>query len=169
MRKLRLRVDGEESILELDGQRLENPSYRIAGAIEGAGTASIAAIQEGVFSVLLDGKSCTARVLKRNGELEVWAGGRRYAIEISDMRDRPSSGTKQSVAGPLELRALMPGKVVKLLVKAGMNVEGGQSLIVVEAMKMQNEMKSPKDGVVTKLYVSEGSTVAAGEPLIRVE
>ena len=71
--------------------------------------------------------------------------------------------------GPLELRAQMPGKVIKILVAQGAAVQSGQGLIVVEAMKMQNEMKSPKDGVVSKIHAAEGATVAAGEILIVVE
>jgi biotin carboxyl carrier protein len=63
----------------------------------------------------------------------------------------------------------MPGKVIKLLVEKGVNVQAGQGLIVVEAMKMQNEMKSPKDGMVSKINVAEGATVGAGQTLIVVE
>ena len=62
----------------------------------------------------------------------------------------------------------MPGKVIKLLVEAAAKVEAGQGLIVVEAMKMQNEIKSPKDGVVSKICVAEGATVGAGEVLMVV-
>jgi biotin carboxyl carrier protein len=63
----------------------------------------------------------------------------------------------------------MPGKVIKLLVESGSTVRAGQGLIVVEAMKMQNEMKSPKDGRVSKIHVEEGATVGAGQALIVVE
>jgi biotin carboxyl carrier protein len=63
----------------------------------------------------------------------------------------------------------MPGKVIKLLAEKGTAVQAGQGLIVVEAMKMQNEMHSPKDGVVARIHVAEGATVAAGQTLIVVE
>jgi pyruvate carboxylase subunit B len=63
----------------------------------------------------------------------------------------------------------MPGKVIKLLVGPGKSVKSGEGMIVVEAMKMQNEMKSPKDGVVSKILVAEGATVGPGETLIVVE
>jgi biotin carboxyl carrier protein len=63
----------------------------------------------------------------------------------------------------------MPGKIIKLLVEVGTNVEAGQGLIVVEAMKMQNEVKAPKGGVVTKILTTADATVAAGETLIVVE
>ncbi len=63
----------------------------------------------------------------------------------------------------------MPGKVIKMLVKHGAAVTVGQGVIIVEAMKMQNEMKSPKDGIVLKIHAAEGSTVAAGETLLVIE
>ena len=63
----------------------------------------------------------------------------------------------------------MPGKVVRIIAEAGAAVQKGDGIIVVEAMKMQNEMKSPKDGVVKEIRVSEGSTVNAGEVLVVIE
>jgi pyruvate carboxylase subunit B len=59
----------------------------------------------------------------------------------------------------------MPGKVVRVLVQAGEKVEAGQGLLVVEAMKMQNEIRSPKGGIVERLHVKEGQPVNAGEVL----
>ncbi|HLH02713.1 MAG TPA: biotin/lipoyl-containing protein [Bryobacteraceae bacterium] len=165
MKKLRVAIDGKESVLEIAGE-----AYVLTGALDQRGTASLARIGDETVSVLVEGRSYTVRVLKSaTSTLEAWIGNRRYAIEVSDLRDRPAGRSKQSLAGPLELRALMPGKVVKLLVEPGTKVESGQSLIVVEAMKMQNEMKSSKEGVVTKIFVAEGATVAAGERLMVVE
>lgn len=164
MKKLRITVGEDESLLELDGE-----TYKLRGAIEARGAASIARIQDGVFSVLLDRKSSTVRVVPVRGGYEVLAGSVSRLIEIADLRDRSSKTNKQSLAGPYELRALMPGKVIKLLVAEGERVEAGQALIVVEAMKMQNETKSPKAGVVTKIFAQEGATVAAGERLLLVE
>jgi biotin carboxyl carrier protein len=63
----------------------------------------------------------------------------------------------------------MPGRVIKLLVKRGDAVSAGQPVIIVEAMKMQNEMKSPKAGSVVKIQAAEGSTVMAGETLLVIE
>jgi biotin carboxyl carrier protein len=67
------------------------------------------------------------------------------------------------------VRAQMPGKVIKVLVVSGATVEAGQGLVVVEAMKMQNEMKAPKSGRVARMHAREGATVTAGEPLAVVE
>jgi biotin carboxyl carrier protein len=63
----------------------------------------------------------------------------------------------------------MPGKIIKVLVTPGSAVTAGQGLLVVEAMKMQNEMKSPKDGVVARIQGYEGATVVAGETLVVIE
>ena len=69
----------------------------------------------------------------------------------------------------MNIAAPMPGKVVRLLVAEGDAVEAGQGLLVVEAMKMQNEMKAPKPGTVVSLTAREGATVAAGEVLAAIE
>jgi len=63
----------------------------------------------------------------------------------------------------------MPGKVVRILLEAGSEVKKGDGVLVVEAMKMQNEMKSPKDGIVRELRSTEGSTVNAGDVLVVIE
>ena len=90
-------------------------------------------------------------------------------ISISDPRDAVSSDKAASARGPKEIRAFMPGKVIKLLVNVGDVVESGDGLIIVEAMKMQNEMKSPKHGRIRVIHVAEGDTVSAGTPLLTIE
>jgi biotin carboxyl carrier protein len=67
------------------------------------------------------------------------------------------------------VRTSMPGKVVRILVALGDNVAAGQGVMIVEAMKMQNELKAPKAGRVTRVCVEEGSTAAAGETLLVIE
>ena len=72
-------------------------------------------------------------------------------------------------AGPQKITAPMPGKIVRIMVAVGDEVKAGQGVIVMEAMKMQNEMKSPKDGKVQKILTSEGSTVNPGDTLAVIE
>jgi biotin carboxyl carrier protein len=72
-------------------------------------------------------------------------------------------------AGTQQVLAPMPGKVVKILVKAGDEVKARQGLVVIEAMKMENELRSPKDGRVSDLLVTEGASVEAGRLLVFVE
>jgi biotin carboxyl carrier protein len=88
---------------------------------------------------------------------------------VSDPRDRSPVKSRAAATGVVEVRAQMPGSVVKLLLRAGDRIETGQGLLVVEAMKMQNEMKSPKDGIVAKILVAEGDKVAVGDLLAVVE
>lgn len=166
--KLKVDFEGEEFSLEL---RTENGAteYVLSGASSESGRASVVATSPGVFSVLLGKKSFSVAVVQRGSELEVWAGGKRRVVSLSDPRDRAAKSGRVSAAGPVEIRAQMPGKVIKLLVEQGSMVEAGQGVIIVEAMKMQNEMKSPKSGAVGKIQAAEGSTVVAGETLMVIE
>jgi biotin carboxyl carrier protein len=106
------------------------------------------------------------RVEPAPGGMRIHAGGREFRAEIEDPRAwRGSHGDTLEAEGRQKVIAPMPGKVVRLLVAQGQQVEAGQGLMVVEAMKMQNEIRSPKRGVVEKIVVAEGQAVNAGEPL----
>jgi biotin carboxyl carrier protein len=166
--KLRIEVDGQDYTLDLRRNGMAS-EYALHGLSVASGTASVVEVMPGVFSILLGHRSFTARVVPNGDDLEVWTSGERRLLSIADVRDRSAKSRKMHAVGPVEVRAQMPGKVIKLLVQLGASVQAGQGLIVVEAMKMQNEMKSPKDGMVSKIPAVEGSTVAAGEPLIVVE
>ncbi|MGI9072548.1 MAG: acetyl-CoA carboxylase biotin carboxyl carrier protein subunit [Bryobacteraceae bacterium] len=174
---LRIELDGEEYSLDLR-RNAATSEYRLGvqqteaggqGIRNSSGTASVIEVMPGVFSVLLSHRSFTVYVVPNGENLEVWTHDQRHIVSIADARDRASKKNKVSAAGPMELRAVMPGKVIKLLVQAGAAVEPGQGLIVVEAMKMQNEMKSLKKGIVSRIHAVEGATVVAGEALIVVE
>lgn len=166
--KLRIEVDGQEYALDI---RSENGAckYQLQGEHSASGVASVVQVSPGVFSVLLDGRSIAVHIASSSDELEVWSASEQHVISVADTRDRSGRHRRAATSGPMELRAQMPGKVIKLLVENGTAVQAGQGLIVVEAMKMQNEMKSPKDGIVSRINVAEGATVSAGQPLIVVE
>ena len=102
-------------------------------------------------------------------ELHLWVGSKRFAVEVRDprsLRGRVRAGDDQ---GPRKIVAPMPGKVVRVLVREGAEVESGAGVAVVEAMKMQNEIKSPKQGTIRKILVGEGAAVNAGDVLAIVE
>jgi len=102
-------------------------------------------------------------------DLYLWVGSTRFTVEVRDprsLRGRTRVGDDQ---GPKRVVAPMPGKVVRLLVGEGDEVESGRGVAVVEAMKMQNEIKSPKRGTVQKILVNEGAAVNAGDVLVIVE
>jgi acetyl/propionyl-CoA carboxylase alpha subunit len=166
--KLRVNVDGQDYALDIRSTPVRS-EYTLQGFTPSSGVASIIEVMPGVFSVLLGEKSFIVNLAPSGDELEVWCGFRRYRISVADTRDSTGGRKKTAAAGPVELRAQMPGKIIKVLVDKGDSVQTGQGLIIVEAMKMQNEMKSPKDGVVSKIRVGEGDTVAAGDALIVVE
>jgi biotin carboxyl carrier protein len=103
-------------------------------------------------------------------ELEVSIQGNSYKIKLIDpKRLRSSQSGADHDRGSAQIVAPMPGKVVRVLVEAGAEVEAGAGIVVVEAMKMQNEMKSPKTGIVVELKTAAGATVNAGDVLAVVE
>jgi biotin carboxyl carrier protein len=105
-----------------------------------------------------------------NGELHMLVGSSRYSCEVQDPRSlRTRRAAGDSTEGPQKIIAPMPGKVVRIMVPQGEMVEAGKGVLVVEAMKMQNELKSPKAGKVQKLLVAEGATVNAGDTLAIIE
>jgi biotin carboxyl carrier protein len=129
----------------------------------------IEAVEPGIYSVLVDGRSYEARVEDADGCVIVFIDGHRFEVEIRDPRRWSRHSAKPGVEGRLNVTAPMPGKIVRLLVAEGDTVESGQGLLVMEAMKMQNEMKAPKDGRVVSLTAREGGTVAAGDVLAAIE
>ena len=127
-------------------------------------------VQAGVLSLLLDGKSYEVKLESNGSESSVVVGRERFAAAVRDPRSfrfrRRAGGSEHGVR---KITAPMPGKVVRVLASAGTAVEAGQSVIIIEAMKMQNELKSPKAGIVKKVNVTEGAAVEAGQALAEVE
>lgn len=106
-----------------------------------------------------------------NDSVNVMVRDQVFSVEVLDerrMRMRQASG-RFSVEGPQTVTAPMPGKVVKYLVAVGDEVAEGQGLVVVEAMKMENELTSPKGGIVKELFSSAGASVESGAKLVMVE
>jgi len=133
--------------------------------------ASVAEVAPNTFSVLLNGESHQIRVAPRaDGTLTMHTGLAEYHAEVTDPRVwRGRRHGTLEVEGRQQVTAPMPGKVVRLLVNEGDSVEAGQGLLVVEAMKMQNEMKAPKVGKVVALAAKAGATVSAGDILVTLE
>jgi acetyl/propionyl-CoA carboxylase alpha subunit len=132
--------------------------------------ADATAISPGLYSILLHGRSFEARVREgAGGDWIVTIDGRDFAVVISDPRRwRRRRGAALEAEGRQQVIASIPGKVVRVLVAAGQSVKAGQGLAVIEAMKMQNEVRSPKSGIVERLLVSEGQAVKGGEILALV-
>ncbi len=130
----------------------------------------VVAAQDGILSLLLQGKSYEVKQETVGAESNVVIGHERFSATVRDprsLRSRRRSGASEQ--GVMKIKAPMPGKVVRILAPAGAQVENGQSVLVIEAMKMQNELKAPKSGVVKKINVEEGAAVDAGQALAEVE
>jgi biotin carboxyl carrier protein len=126
--------------------------------------------QEGVLSILIGGKSYEVKQESTGTDFNIVVGGLRFPAQVRDPRSlRSRRGADAGSEGVKKIVAPMPGKVVRILAQPGTAVEHGQGVIVIEAMKMQNELKSPKKGTVKKLTVREGAAVEAGQSLAEVE
>ncbi len=156
--KLDLIIDGRDERIELTPGK-----FRLGSAEERE--VSVEEPQPGVYSVLLDGRSYDARV--ENGVVTVC--GRRFEIEVRDPRRWSRQSAAGAHGGVQNVAAPMPGKVVRVLVAVGDAVEAGQGIVVVEAMKMQNEMKAARAGKIASLSAKVGATVTAGEVLASIE
>ena len=128
-------------------------------------------IAPNTLSLLLDGQSYEVHITPSpDGVLKLQTGLQEFTAEVADPRAwRGRRHGALEAEGRQQVVAPMPGKVVRVLVEAGDKVEAGQGLLVVEAMKMQNEIRSPKGGTVERLHVKEGQPVNAGDVLAWVE
>jgi biotin carboxyl carrier protein len=166
--------------IEIRGRvrKVELPS--VVGAVPGEMTCAVDGrvmridariLASGVISLLLEGGRQVRCVLDVSPEGEaVIVDGRRVEFAVSDPRSlRASRGAGAGADGPRAVKAPMPGRVVRVLVAVGDEVAAQQGLVVIEAMKMQNELKSPKAGRVARLGAAEGETVQPGEVLVVVE
>jgi biotin carboxyl carrier protein len=144
-------VDGRA--IEIDSQQLD----------------SVLQVEAGVYSVLLDGASYEIRIQPSLQGLTASVAGRRFAVEVRDPRDASRSSRAAIGSGRQNVTAPMPGKVVRVLVETGDLVETSQGLVVVEAMKMQNELKASRPGRVIEIRARAGETVGAGDTLVVLE
>ncbi len=123
-----------------------------------------------LYSLIIQGRSYQAFVYKAEGSYGVDLEGKTYSIQILDEAGKRLRVSRAStLPGQQVISAPMPGKVIKLLVKVGDPVEAGQGVVVVEAMKMENELRASIRGIVKEIKVSEGMAVNSGEPLVILE
>lgn len=135
-----------------------------------------AEVSPGTYSILIGGQSYQACVApapdNRPGQPDSWIvtiAEYDFRIQVSDSRTRRFAGQAIAHQGPLDVVAPMPGKVVRVLVSRDEEVAQGQGLVVIEAMKMQNELRAARAGRVTEVHVREGIGIEAGAKLLRLE
>jgi len=155
---LDVRREGERVVAEVGGRR-----YEIEARSVGAGE----------YLIVNEGRvyECRVAQTRERGALSVSVGAGEYAVTLTDpkhLRGAHAAGAHDN-GGRAQINAPMPGKVVRVLVEAGQVVEAGEGVVVVEAMKMQNELKSPKAGTVAEVRVEPGATVNAGDVLVVIE
>lgn len=164
--KLALRIDGAPDRIEILSPA---PDCRFQLGDGPVREAQVEVPEGGVYSILMDGRSYEARVEEHPDSFVIVVDGYRFEVEVRDPRRWSRKSGGRGSDGIQTVTAPMPGKVVRVLVVAGDTVEPGQGVIVVEAMKMQNEMKVPRAGKVLSVSVKEGATVVAGEVLATIE
>jgi len=167
--KLTAEIDGQSYALDLqrEGARVEATVDGRRYELEARET------EAGSFLLLAGGRvyECRAnRTGVQDTATEVHIGDEIFQVVLVDpKRLGGARGAGAEASGRAQIKASMPGKVVRVLVEAGALVEAGDALVVVEAMKMQNELKSPKSGTVVEVRAGTGATVNAGDVLVIVE
>ncbi len=154
--EVEFRTEGEKLILEIEGRQIEADFHRLPDGE--------------VYSLLVDGRSHEVRVSPGVETLEVTVHGATVPVEVRHPLEKMLRATQRAgVAGGGEtIAAPMPGIVVALRAKSGDRVAPGQPVVVIEAMKMQNELVSRHGGLVSEVLVAERASVAAGQPLMRI-
>ena len=162
--KYEIVINGKQRSVEFTSRTNEEP--RVQFIVDGRLVeADAIRISRGAYSILMAGQSVEVTSEESSDGLHVCTDGREFHIKIFDPRSwRRGRGGGIELEGRQHLVAPMPGKIVRVLVAAGQQVNAGEGLLVIEAMKMQNEIRSPKSGTVEKL-AREGQTVNAGEIL----
>jgi len=151
--------DGSRYSLEVDGESMELDARQVG---------------QGEFHLLAGSSSHNVLVEGSGVDMVVHLDGVAVPVKLLDERQAArlaatDSGTSRGADGSMAIKAPMPGQVVKCLAVEGETVSSGQGVIVVEAMKMENELRSPVDGTIKKVLVSEGTNVEAGEDLVLIE
>jgi biotin carboxyl carrier protein len=147
----------DEKHISLNGQVMEVDFESVSG--------------QPVYSILIDGKSYEAYVYPGEDELQVLLLGRQYPVRVEDERERrlkSEGGGKAGGSGEFQMKAPMPGLVVAIAAEENQQVEKGQVLIILESMKMQNELKAPRAGTVQRIKVKPGETVEQKQTLLSI-
>ena len=161
-----VRVDGSEIELSIDGDEVQ---------VEGAAARARLADVEGTPVRMLTMGDEVHRIVVRpagvRGRYTIWVDGFRHEVEALDERMRAIrelAGATAGAAGPAPLVAPMPGMIVRVNVEVGARVHPGQGLVVMEAMKMENELRAPAAGTVTAVRVAPGTAVEKGAVLVEM-
>ena len=146
--KVNIEENENNSIVEIDGETRE---------------VEFSKIDKHLYSIIIGGQSLTVGVLKKGKKIQVFYQGNLYELESVSARDLSKSG---SIGTGLEVVSPMPGRIVKILKEEGDEVEADEGVVVIEAMKMESELKASQSGKIKKINAKEGETVEEGAVLV---
>lgn len=158
-------VDDKEFIVEIIDERHVN----VNGKVYGVDFESVSG--QPVYSLIVDGKSHESYVAQGDENWQVLLRGRLYPVFVEDEREkrlRNAAGGQVAEGGEFHLKAPMPGLIVAVPIEENQEVKKGQVLLILESMKMQNELKSPRDGKVHRIKVKAGESVEQKQTLLSV-
>ncbi len=158
-------------INDLEEIVLERTTPHAPWTIQGQPPADISATGPSAFSVIIGGRSLRVLVVKEDqeqGMVRMRIGGRTYTVKLEDEQSRlmKTLGLERAVVKVREIKAPMPGLVLNILVKPGDSVQKDTPLLVLEAMKMENVIRSPGEATVSAIHAEKGKAVEKGQLLV---
>jgi len=158
-------VDSKEYLVEI----VDEKHIAINGKIYEVDFESVSG--QPVYSLIVDGKSHESYVQQGDDNWQVLLRGRLYPVTVEDEREkrlRAAAGGGVAESGEFHLKAPMPGLVVAIPVEEGQEIKKGKVILILESMKMQNELKSPRDGMIGRIRVKAGESVEQKQTLLSV-
>lgn len=159
-------VNGQEYIIEID----QDDEITVNGERHGIDFQQLS--EGGTLSLLIDHRSLEAIVEERDDAWEVLLHGELYTVQVQDERAyrlAQARGQLADASGAVVIRSPMPGLILNVLVEEGARVEKGETVVILESMKMENELKASRDGVVTRVHVSNGDSVEKNQELVAID
>lgn len=159
-------VNGQEYIIEID----QDDEITVNGERHGIDFQQLS--EGGTLSLLIDHRSLEAIVEERDDAWEVLLHGELYTVQVQDERAyrlAQARGQLADASGAVVIRSPMPGLILNVLVEEGARVEKGETVVILESMKMENELKASRDGVVMRVHVSNGDSVEKNQELVAID
>jgi biotin carboxyl carrier protein len=158
-------IDGREILVDV----VDDNHVSVDGVLYEVDFTSVSG--QPVYSVLVDGSSYEGYVYPDDNVLQVVLHGTLYPVQVEDEREkrlRATAGGNIALTGDTPVKSPMPGMVIAISVEEGQQVTKGEAMIILESMKMQNELRAPRDGVVTRLRIKTGESVERNQVLCYV-
>ena len=158
-------VNGQEYTIEIDQENV----ITVNGERHGIDFQQLA--EGGTLSLLIDNRSLEAIVDERDDAWEVLLHGELYTVHVQDERTYRLAQARGELSDALEavvIRSPMPGLILEVLAEEGAHIDQGQTVVILESMKMENELRAARDGVVTRVHVGKGDSVEKNQELITI-